>query len=346
VIIGDFDYCLANDGIVYLVKGYYHTSKSIIAYPVYWPDNRGDRQHPVLGRYIKNVSDFNEPLFKIHPEFRSQQVPSQTPRLPRKHIIRVWQPTQKMVYFMNNETAGPWRALVDYLIQAVGVPYENIGIFGSYLVDLHQNLDGRQIKDIDFVIYGLSNFWKVKSAMPKLLQHFGYGPISADHLNYHAQKFGKDFSPSVNSFHKTLANKWSSIQMQPGLLCTLRFSYLNDEIPVNPISSPIKQPIQIKGRVTDDIGSNFMPRVFSVETNSKEFTVVTYFWGFQSCARNGDYVLITGNLHQDDKTISVDERYHGIKIIAAATENSSKYCVRSRFCLNAGNITTGSAATV
>ena len=73
MIIADFDYCLANDGIIYLVKGYYHTRKSIIAYPVYWPDPSGDRQHPVLGRYVKNVTDFNDRLFAIQPPNRKSQ---------------------------------------------------------------------------------------------------------------------------------------------------------------------------------------------------------------------------------------------------------------------------------
>jgi predicted nucleotidyltransferase len=346
VIISDFDYCLANDGIIYLVKGYYHPAEAVIAYPVYWPDKSGNRQHPTLGRYLKNVSDFNQRLFEIHPSYRSPAVPRQTPRLPRSQISHVWQPKQKMAQFMAEETTGPWRDLIDYLIRDASVPYENIGIFGSYLVGMHQNLAGRQIKDIDFVIYGLSNLKKVKKALPKLLRHFGYGPISADHLNYHSRKFGQDFKPSANSFNKTLANKWSSIQIKPGLLCTLRFSYLDDEIPPDPTSLPVKQLVQIKGLVTDDIGTNFMPRVFKIDSEGSVCSVVTYFWGFQSCVRNGDYVMVTGNLHQDGKTISVDKRSHGIKIISAAIKNSNKYCGRSQSYLNAGNKAAGSAGIV
>ena len=250
-----------------------------------------------------------------------------------------------MAEFMASEKSGPWRALIDYLIQAVGIPYENIGIFGSYLVDLQRNLEGRQIKDIDFVIYGLTNLHKVMSAMPKLLNHFGYKPISKNHISYHAQKFGQDFDPKLNSFTKTLVNKWSAIQMKPELLCTLRFSYLDQEIPPNPINSPVEGQIQISGRVNSTIGTNFMPRMFSVETNAKNFAVITYFWGFQSCVKIGDRVMITGNLHQDGKTISVDQRSHGIKIIVFATRNSNKYCARSRLYPSSGNKPTGICPT-
>jgi len=332
--IGDLDYCLTRDGVIYLVKGYYHLADSIIAYPVFWPDPNGDRYHPILGRYLKDVSDFNERLFRI---YRSGETPRQTPRLPRSQIIHVWQPKPKMSQFLIKETTGLWRGLVDYLVQSVGIPQDNLGIFGSYLVDMHRNLAGQQIKDIDFVIYGISNLLKVKTALPELMRHFGYGPISADHLNYHIQKFGNDFKPSVNSFKLTLSNKWSSIQIKPGLLCTLRFSYLDSEIPPDPIQAPILHAIQIQGQVTDDIGANFMPRVFKIDSSDREYTVVTYFWGFQSCVRRGDYVIITGNLHRDGRTISIDERSHGIKIIAPATRNSSKYYVHCRSYLNVGS---------
>ncbi len=71
---------------------------------------------------------------------------------------------------------------------------------------------------------------------------------------------------------------------------------------------------KIVGEVVDDIVSNFMPRVFSVQSAKIKYTIVTYCWAFQSCVKNGDCVEITGNLHDDGKTVSLDEPSHGIKI--------------------------------
>lgn len=311
----DLEYFLSFDHIVYLVKGYYHPQNSVLAYPVFWPDENGDRVHPIFGRFIKNVSDFNEKIFTIHPEYQHADIPSNTPLIPRNHVIEVFQPKERVPEFLEQEKNTVWHNIFMYLTTSLDIPKDDIGIFGSYLVGLHKNAMGSQIKDIDFVIYGLENLFKVREGIERLLQHFGFTHISNEHIRYHMQKFGILFDPSINSFDKTSANKWSSIQIKPGLLATLRFVYKLEEVPPNPITSDISKLIQIEGVVEDDIGTNFMPRVFTIHAAGSLYTIVNYFWAFQSCVKKGDQCLITGNLHKDGKVISVDAASHGIKIV-------------------------------
>ncbi len=311
----DLEYFISFDKIVYLIKGPYHPVDKVFAYPVFWPDENGDRIHPKFGRFKKEVSDFNEKIFTIHPEYRHNGVPHDTPLIPREHISEIFRPRERVKYFLEREKETVWHEIFSYLTKELKIPENDVGIFGSYLVGLHKNQDNQQIKDIDFAIYGLEKFLKIKNGIENLLDHFGFTHITRKHIQRHIQKFGTLFKKDINSFEKTLANKWSSIQIKPGILNTLRFVYKPEEIPENPLASEIIEPIQIEGTVEDDAGSNFMPRVFTVKSNNKMFRVVTYFWAFQSCVKNKDRCLITGNLHKDGKTISVDAANHGIKIL-------------------------------
>lgn len=313
--ITDLDYFFTKDGIAYITRGYYHPAEGIFACPVFWPDKNGDRLHPQRGRYRKDIAEFNEKIFSLHPEYHHNLVPHNFPLVPRRDIVEVFHPRDKMQQFLKEEKETIWHNIVFYLANNMSTSPEDIGVFGSYLVDLNKDTEGRHIKDVDFAIYGIKNFLAVKSGMEKLLKYFGFSHISKDHVCYHAEKFGRQFSSSANTFEKTLINKWSSIQIAPGLLNTLRFVYKENEIPPNPIKSGVKEICRIAGDVINDFGSNFMPRVFSMQSDKVEYTVVTYCWSFQSCVKKGDYVEITGNLHDDRRTISIDAFNHGIKIL-------------------------------
>lgn len=312
----DLDYFLSKDKIVYLVKGYYHPLGGVFAYPVFWPDEKGDREHARWGRYRKDVSDFGKKIFELHPEYRHNFVPQNTPLVPESHILEVFDPRNRIKNFKQEWQGSVWHDIFNYLVDKLEISEGDIGIFGSYLVGLNKNTDGNHIKDVDFAVYGLENFYKIKNGIEDLLNYFGFSHISKEHIAYHQKKFGKLFNARINSFDKTIANKWSSIQIKPGLLNTLRFVYKKNEIPENPIKGEVIGQTQIEGVVTEDIGTNFMPRTFKVKSNKDFYTIVTYFWAFQSCVKDGDKVVIAGNLHADGKTISVDSTKHGIKILS------------------------------
>lgn len=309
----DLDYFVSKDKIVYLVKGYYHTKDRVFAYPVFWPDINGDRVHSKWGRYRKNVSDFGKEIFKIHPEYSHNFVPRNTPLVFQSDIAEVFHPQDRIKQFKQEWRGFVWYDIFDYLTGKLKIPEKDMGIFGSYLVGLNKNMGGSHIKDVDFAVYGLENFYKVRNGMEVLLKHFGFSHIGEDHIVYHQEKFGSLFNPEINSFNKTLANKWPSIQIKTGLLNTLRFVYKKNEIPKNPILGVKIKRVQIEGIVVDDTGVNFMPRTFKIETNGNVYTIITYFWAFQSCVKNGDRVFITGDLYQG-RVVAVDDANHGIKI--------------------------------
>jgi len=67
------------------------------------------------------------------------------------------------------------------------------------------------------------------------------------------------------------------------------------------------------GKVTDDFGTNFCPRSFKMKNRDKEYTVATYFWIYQSCVKNGDFVEVYGNLREGD-VVTLDDFDDWIKI--------------------------------
>ncbi len=313
----DLDYFRTKDNIFFLVKGYYHPPKRVFAYPVFWPDEKGDRLHPFLKkRFKKNTSDIdNQSIFKMHPHYKHNLIPYNIPLVPLKEIVEIYQPQNKIRDFLQNEKNTIWIKIFKAINEISKVPKKDIGIFGSYLINLSQNTQNKQIKDIDFVIYGIKNYIKLKNKFDDLLKFLKYRHISKRHIAYHKKKFGSKFNPEINSFEKTLSRKWSAIQIKKGLLSTIRFVYKNNEIPPNPIMTAPRNKIQIIGQVINDFGTNFMPRTFLMKKNNKIYQIVTYFWGFQEAVREKDQVLITGDLHKDNQTISIDSIDHGIRIL-------------------------------
>jgi len=313
----DLDYFRTKDNILFLVKGYYHLPGKVFAYPVFWPDKKGDYSQPTLRkRFSKETSDVdNSKIFNLFPHYRHKLIPHNIPLVPEDEIIEVYHPQDKVKDFLKKEKNTIWFKIFNAISKIGKVTKEDIGIFGSYLVGFSETTESKKVKDIDFCVYGINNCLRLKNRFNYLLKLLGYKHISKDHIAYHARKFGPKFDPKINSFKKTLSRKWSSIQIREDLLSTIRFVYKDDEIPPNPIQTDIQKSFQITGEVVDDFGTNFMPRTFLIKKGNREYRVVTYFWGFQEAVKNGDLVMVTGDLHQDQKTLSVDRINHGIKLI-------------------------------
>lgn len=301
----DLDYFRTKDDIIFYAKGYYHPENIVIAIPVFWPDPEGDRIHESGRKYRKDVKEI----------VRHDKIPKSAVRVPSEDIVAVFRPREAFKKFMAEFDDSIWRKIAIAFIEE-GIPQKDIGIFGSYLVGLAEKKDGGLIKDVDFLIYGLENFRKLKEGgFEKVREKLGLGRISKEHIKWHAEKYGRYFKPGLTNFEETLKRKWPSLQIAPGILSTARFIYKKGEIPPNPITSPPLKRAAIRGRVVRDEGAHFMPRVFEVSSQGQIFRVVTYFWAFYCAVKKGDEVEIIGTLHEDNALISLDDGYCGIKII-------------------------------
>lgn len=296
----DLDYFRTKDDIIFLVKGYHHPEKLVIAVPVFWGDADGERVHSSGRRYRKDVKEV----------YRNPEIPKCALRVALNDIVEVFKPRLAFERFLAESKGSVWRKIVITFNEVAGVPLDDIGIFGSYLVGLAK-------KDIDFLIYGLDNFRKLRDGgFKKIQQNLGFGPISEEHIRWHTAKYGQYLEPGLTNFSETLKRKWPTLQIGPGLLSTVRFVYKEDEVPSDPLSSPPAGKIRIRGKVQETEKVHFMPRVFDVlSSGGRMFRIVTYFWAFYCAVKEGDEVEITGTIHEDGCLISVDDYSSGIKII-------------------------------
>lgn len=293
----DLDYCQTTDGIIYIVCGCYHPPGQVLALPVYWPDPTGDRYEPKLGTYHKKIDTFSRAVFAEHPDYRNPHSPWLIPLIPRTEIKRIFHPRDRIATFLVEHKTDIWRRIFDGLVTICSVPATDIGIFGSYLTGLHQNQAGEHQKDIDFAVYGLANLARVKNNFSQLRQAVGAGPISAEHIAYQTKKYGAELISPATTWEKLLAGKWSSLQIGPGLLSTIRFVYKTAEIPPDLLRNPVDQgPITVSGLVIDDLGTNFMPRQFSLKTKTGTYQVLSYFWAYQSAVKIGQTVEVSGTI--------------------------------------------------
>lgn len=323
----DLTYLRDDHGLIWLVKGDHHPQQGVRAYPVYWPDECGERVHPHWGRYHKQVSDIDfTALLHQRPELKIDEL-WPLPLLPRDQIVEAFSPADAVDDFALTEPPGLWLSVYQSLL-GIGLSAEDIGILGSQLVGLDKREDGVRTKDVDFCVYGLEQTRLVRERIVRLRQVLGAAPISEAHIAYHARKFGHDFDPEANDFRIGLQRKWCSIQLRPQLLMTLRFVYRDDEIPPEPPASSDSSPVEIEGDVTDDTQTGFIPRRFNVDALDGEFEVLTHYWGLHCCVAAGDHVRIRGD-QINDQQILVRSPAHGIKIIDDyAAGNADRYCDR------------------
>jgi len=286
-MLTDCDYVLDKKNRFYIVRGYWN-NKDILANLVFIPSIEGDRYNKETSLFYKKVIDEN-----ILPV-----------KLNKADIKKIYKPREKFKHF-HNILPKPWKTLAEKLAEIVGI--DHVGIFGSYLI----GFDAK--KDVDFFVYGLENFHKIKNNISKVFDSVNGRAITDEHIQYQIKKHAKYFSDFSN-FEKLLQKKWSSIQIAKGILSTIRFVYNENEVPPNPFSSPVDRQIITTGIVIADVGCDFSPRIFEIKFGEKIYTVATYLWIYQSCVRIGDTISVKGNLHEDGKTITLTEFSHGIRL--------------------------------
>lgn len=281
------DYVLDDEGRFHIVRGYWNQD-DVLVNTVWAPSSVGTRFNGITSRNYAKVIDENI--------------------IPRRisSIKNSFDPRTKLAEDYEKIKGTLWGNFVDLFVES-GIPFEDIGIIGSYLIGFGIE------KDVDFVVYGKENCKKLKQNMDKIKKSLNATSISESHIDYQIKKHGKDFA-KLNTFNKLLCNKWSSIQIKDGLLSTVRFVYKPEEIPENFWERKKIRDVEITAVVTDDLGSNFCPRSFQLEVDGQKYTVATYFWIYQSCARNGMKVAIKGTLREGD-IITLDSFEHWISVL-------------------------------
>lgn len=280
------DYILDKKNRFWIIHGY---GKEIYGNLVFRPKKTGDRYNKILNlNYIKVIDKFQHLL-----------------RISKKGVKKIFKPKE---CFRKNykKLSGIWKKIADSFLN-IGIKKRDIGIFGSYLIGFSLK------KDIDFIIYGINNCIKVKKNMAYIRKFIGVKKISKRHIIHQKKKYSL-FLSKKNDFQKMLKNKWPSLQIDKFTLTTIRFSYKKREIPRN-IEVKRGRRILASGIVRNSFGTNFMPRIFFLENKNKRIRVLTYFWAYQSCLKDGQKIKICGEYNQKFDTIFISSKKHWIKIL-------------------------------
>jgi predicted nucleotidyltransferase len=294
------DYIKTHDGIIFIVRGYHNPLGQVRATPVYFPDKNGDKIERSTGqRYFRKIESFDRSLISsLHPEYiSSDPVRKDEPSVfvPITDIATHYKPEDKMQQAWRDGILKNtiWENLIAAMHDCAQIPIADIGIFGSYLVDLNT-----PESDIDVVVYGIDNVKKLRSNFEKIINKPKLGRLDDENLLDAAKWHSNNYKVSVDRIFRMTKRQWSRIRCGDTRQF-IKFAYKQDEIPGNIITTPPLTEIKMNGIVADAFGTHFSPRIAKIETNGKIIDIATYFWSWSSCVADGDDVEIFGYLRKD-----------------------------------------------
>ena len=165
------DFIYTVDDLYFASTNYIHPEDRFISFLRYIPDPDGDREKDGK-RYSKvNSEEAYSYLKNNYPEYlyfceNTQIEMMGVPLNKVKKIIKPEKRLEELKNTPNSEKTEIIKKLIDiadFFHYIANIPYENLGISGSIL----PNLQKKDVSDIDFVVYGLSNHRKAINTFKK-----------------------------------------------------------------------------------------------------------------------------------------------------------------------------------
>ena len=294
---------ITKEGFIFTTRGFNHPSGFIIAIGLYYPDIGGDRAY--LGtNYSKDVDEYGDKwVGKCKPEYIRRDDKGNRILVPLGDIKKYFDPFSVSDEKRDLIKKTRWGNLITTLESFI--PKEDIGFIGSYLIGFQT-----QNSDIDVVIRGIKNLKKIKDNFNLILEKLGATQDLDEHMKrISLEKYNRLYK-GKNDFARMIKNRWPTIRTKD-YTTKLRFVPRPDEIVFPKINNKIKE-IKLSGEVIEDIGTNFMPRFFKIKNKDGEYSILTYFWDYTYCVKNGDYVNVVGSLFEDNLVMVNNKDEHGI----------------------------------
>lgn len=316
--VSPFSYFSDGDGYIFIAKGPGFLDGTIQANLVYSPDEEGNKFNTNTGtRYLKGILDGSyhtpinvrsdqrvSPHASSHIERYMQADPhsSETAILiPSREISHVYDPKSAFRVIVE---ADDWRGdaarYLSGLLESVGVPIEELGVFGGMLVGI-ENLDG-STKDMDIVLYGRDYLSLIKRFSSEQLREFGLKRKSE----------GEIFSANVSP-QKLSNTRYANFFTMDDFEIEVRLARKADEPPgwVKPAGNRVSA--SVKGRVIDDSDTVTLPMALRVDVGDRVLHVQSNVYQMLGAAYSGDLVEVTGDSFEND-VILVHKPDHQIQI--------------------------------
>lgn len=313
VLSRNFTHFKTVDDILFATRGGYHPKERIRAEPIYYPTKLGDRYDEITGSRYSKVETTPNNLSKLkafHPEYFTDDGIERFIAVPLDEISQVYDPFGSSN--LPDSLTGIWKDSFQAIIEIGGINSQDVGVVGSFLLGIKKR--SSDPSDVDFVIKGLENRDRLKLSLPKIIQAIGLSEFSREELDQLSREYYAEYPYMLQNCAESYARRWSTLRIGPMFPMTIHFVRSANELPPNPITSPIQTECEIEGRVTNTYLADFTPRVFHMEAYDQRISVVTYCWQFFSCTREGDHARVLGYLRGDNRTVTLEEQHHGIQI--------------------------------
>ncbi|MCJ7633348.1 hypothetical protein MUP77_13295 [Candidatus Bathyarchaeota archaeon] len=298
--------------VVFDVKGLIHPADRIVAFPRFIPDFSGNRERKnILYKKVYALSERFRFCEQNLPEYLIQDhvFGERLCEIPVNNVRRHYRPVEKLGKLrQNSKGLEPLEAralqFTEMLRDCAGISWRAIGISGSILVGLHT-----ESSDIDPIVYGSKDCWKVHSALTELLKKENI-PIRAydrEGLKTLFDFRSKDTSVDIKDFVR-----FESRKVMQGKFMGIDFfvRFLKDWSEIDEKYGDVQYRnvgyARIKATVVEDSESIFTPCKYDVEgvttiegTKIQSIKEIASFRGrFCEQAKEGEVVVAQGKVER------------------------------------------------
>lgn len=310
------------EGVIFDVKGLVHPQGRVVAFPRFIPDPKGFRTRGSV-KYNKvygiaerfNFLEKNFPKYIVYDAVFDEKLCE----VPLENVKKIYNPIKRLEKLRRRRHLDTLEASVLHCLKILrenaNVPWSSLGVSGSVSVGLHT-----ETSDIDPVVYGSENCFKVRATLRKLLEEGDtpFKPYSLGELRRLFAFRSKDTRMSFKDFVKVESRKvfqgkfaerdffirfvkdWNEISEKYGDVCYRNCGYL-----------------KIEATVVDDSEAIFTPCTYKI-TNVKVIdgvnlqpikAIVSFRGRFCEQAKKGEAVIAQGKIEHVKDYRSGDEYF-------------------------------------
>ncbi len=340
----DRDFLQTSEGFFFCVVGPLHPPERVISYIKYVPSEsgiwgtNGKRFSRILPKYtIPNLLETFKFIKQNFPYYLyNSPVDNITiTAVPHESIKEHFKPETKLDQLRKtSELDSLQKKLIQFiklLSEISRVSESSFGVTGSLLLDIHQPT----FSDLDIIIYGVKDCWKLKETLAKNLDSVTpFKRLEGKALEEWCIKKSMDYPLTLKEASKLYERKWN-LGFFEGTWVSIHPVKLEKEIKEkygDKSYIPYGQ-VTIEAVVKENVNSIFLPATYQIEDvkfldTQQVFDVtevVSYEGLYDSLAENNEKIQVKGKLEKINEKRTNQLRY---RVLVGSTEGKGKEYIK------------------